>query len=101
MTDVTRTATLPTPAGGWFHPWPNLFELAAHVPTNEWTLVGRLMVQAHALSREIDAVRPTADLDVLLHIEISAAVVTRANGASGDSGAQPTAPPTAGARGWR
>lgn len=79
MTDVARTATLPTPAGGWFHPWPNVFELAAHLPTDEWTLVGGLMVQAHALAHAMDVVRPTEDLDVLLHIEISAAVVTRAD----------------------
>lgn len=79
MTDVARTATLPTPSGGWFHPWPNVFELAAHLPTHVWTLVGGLMVQAHALAHGIDVVRPTEDLDVLLHIEISAAVVTRAD----------------------
>lgn len=79
MTGVARTATLPMPAGGWFHPWPNVFELAANLPTDEWALVGGLMVQAHALAHGIDVVRPTEDLDVLLNIEISAAVVTRAD----------------------
>lgn len=44
MTDVARTATLPTPTRGWFHPWPNVFELAANLPTDVWTLVGGLMV---------------------------------------------------------
>jgi hypothetical protein len=56
-----------------------VFELAATLPTNEWTLVGGLMVQVHALAHGIAVVRPTEDLDVLLNIEISAAVVSRAD----------------------
>ncbi len=79
MTDNVRTAILPTPSAGWFHPWPNVFELAGVMPTSEWTLVGGLMAQAHALVNGIEVVRPTEDLDVLLHIEISAAVVSRAD----------------------
>ena len=63
-----------------------MFELAAHLPTDEWTLVGGLMVQAHALAHGIDVVRLTEDLDVLLHIEISASVVTRADRAIADLG---------------
>jgi len=45
MTDDPRTAALPIPAGDWFHPWPNVFELAASLPTSDWTLVGGLMAQ--------------------------------------------------------
>jgi len=79
VTGAARSAALSPPVGGWFHPWPNVFELAAHLDTDEWTLVGGLMVQAHAQARGIDTVRPTEDLDVLLHIEISVAVVARAD----------------------
>ena len=79
MTAQSRSVELPTPDGGWFHPWPNVFELATALPPDHWTLVGGLMVQAHALGHGIDVVRPTDDLDILLHIEISAAVVSRAD----------------------
>ncbi len=79
MTTSKRTVQLPTPDGGWFHPWPNVFELAGQLPTDEWALVGGLMAQAHALAHDIDVVRPTEDMDVLLHIDVSAAVITRAD----------------------
>jgi hypothetical protein len=59
-----------TPAGGWPHPWPNAIELARVLPTERWTLVGGLMVQSHALAHGIDAIRPTDDLDLLLHLEM-------------------------------
>ena len=90
MTEVARTAALSTPVGGWFHPWPNVFELATNLPTDVWTLVDGLMVQAqaqaHAQAQGIDVVRPTEDLDVLLHVEISAAVVIRADRANAQLG---------------
>ncbi|MDQ1739404.1 MAG: hypothetical protein QOE53_1056, partial [Pseudonocardiales bacterium] len=35
--------------------------------SERWSLVGGLMVQAHALAHGIDIVRPTNDLDMLLH----------------------------------
>jgi hypothetical protein len=67
-----RRLAAPTPAGGWTHPWPNAIEVARVLPTERWTLVGGLMVQAHALAHGIDAIRPTDDLDLLLHIEMIA-----------------------------
>jgi len=44
------------------------------------------MTQAHALAHSIDVVRPTDDLDVLLHVEILAAVVSRADQAMTELG---------------
>jgi hypothetical protein len=79
VSDSLRVITLETPAGGWFTPWPNVFELSGVLPTDRWSLVGGLMVQARAMAHGIDAVRPTEDLDVLLQIEVSSAVVTDAD----------------------
>ena len=84
MTDAASTrrhVDLPQPRHGWDHPWPNVFELAGVLPTSKWTLVGGLMVQAHAMAHGIEAIRPTTDLDVLLHIEIDPAVVSEAHDA--------------------
>ena len=58
------------PIGGWAHPWSNAFEVARVLPTDRWTMVGGLMVQAHALAHGIDAVRPTQDVDMLLHVQL-------------------------------
>lgn len=73
-----RRLTVPTPAYGWEHPWPNLFEVAAVFPPQNWTLVGGLMVQAHALAHGVPVNRPTADLDLLLHVEIVTGVASEA-----------------------
>ena len=67
---MTRRVEVPIPSGGWEHPWPNAFEVAAALPTERWTLIGGLMVQAHAILHGIPLIRPTDDLDVLLHIEM-------------------------------
>lgn len=57
--------------GGWPHPWPNVEELARVLPAHQWTLIGGLMTQMHAIHRGIGVVRPTNDVDVVLHIETS------------------------------
>ena len=59
----------PTPAGGWGRPWPDVAELAAAVPAEAWTLIGGLMVQLHGVLAGLPVVRPTDDVDVLLHVE--------------------------------
>lgn len=74
-----RRVELATPRHGWDHPWPNLFELANSFDTSKWTLVGGLMVQAHAIGHDITVTRPTADLDVLLHVEVETAVASEAH----------------------
>ncbi|WNV74123.1 hypothetical protein [Geodermatophilus sp. DSM 44513] len=66
MIEVLRP---PTPAGGWGRPWPDVAELAAAVPSTAWTLIGGLMVQLHAVAAGLPVVRPTDDVDVLLHVE--------------------------------
>lgn len=58
----------PAPAGGWARPWPDVAELAAAVPADAWTLIGGLMVQLHAVAAGLPIVRPTNDVDVLLHV---------------------------------
>lgn len=55
--------------GGWPYPWPNVVELARVLPSDRWTLIGGLMTQLHAIRHAIDAVRPTNDVDIVLHVE--------------------------------
>ena len=54
---------------GWPYPWPNVAEVARVLPSDRWTLIGGLMTQLHAIHHRIDAVRPTNDVDIVLHIE--------------------------------
>jgi hypothetical protein len=67
-----------TPPHGWDHPWPNVFEVARVFATTKWTLVGGLMVQAHALAHGVTLTRPTEDLDMLLHVEVVVGVPQQA-----------------------
>jgi hypothetical protein len=57
--------------GGWPKPWPNVAELADHLPKARWTLIGGLMVQLHAVHHGIGIIRPTNDVDIVLHVETS------------------------------
>lgn len=79
MTDERRRVQLAMPPGGWSHPWSNVLELASAFPTDNWTLVGGVMVQAHELAHGIPVTRPTDDIDVLLHIEINTTVAAEAH----------------------
>ncbi|MGG5259205.1 nucleotidyl transferase AbiEii/AbiGii toxin family protein [Phycicoccus avicenniae] len=63
------TVEVATPVGGWPPPWPNVAELAAVLPADRWTLVGGLMTQLHTAHHGIGVVRPTNDVDVVLHVE--------------------------------
>jgi hypothetical protein len=65
---------VPTPPGGWGDPWPNVAEIEAVLAHEKWTLVGGLMTQLHAIYRGIDAVRPTNDVDIVLHVETTRGV---------------------------
>lgn len=60
--------------GGWPDPWPNVAELADVLPADKWTLVGGLMTQLHTVHRRLGVVRPTNDVDIVLHIETSRGV---------------------------
>ncbi len=64
--------------GGWPHPWPNVAEIADVLPSNQWSLVGGLMVQLHTVHRGLDLVRPTNDVDIVLHIETTRGLPARA-----------------------
>lgn len=64
-----------TPAGGWLNPWPNVAEIEQVLSKDKWTLIGGLMTQLHAIHRGIDAVRPTIDIDMVVHVETSRGVV--------------------------
>ena len=44
------------------------------LPTDKWTLVGGLMVQLHSIHHGLGIVRPTNDVDIVLHIETSQGV---------------------------
>jgi hypothetical protein len=66
-----RVVEVPTPVFGWEHPWPNAFEIACVFSTEHWTLVGGLMAHLHSVMSGVAVIRPTDDLDMLLHIEIA------------------------------
>jgi hypothetical protein len=68
---------VPTPPGGWGDPLPNVAEIEAVLPHQEWTLIGGLMTQLHAIHRGIDAIRPTNDVDIVLHVETTRGVAAR------------------------
>lgn len=55
--------------GGWPAPWPSVAELAQALPTGSWTLVGGLMTQLHTIHHGMGFIRPTNDVDIVLHIE--------------------------------
>ncbi len=65
-------------AGGWPHPWPNVAEIADVLPADQWTLVGGLMTQLHTVHRGLGVVRPTNDVDIVLHIETARGVPAKA-----------------------
>jgi len=64
--------------GGWPDPWPNVAEIAAVLPIEQWTLVGGLMVQIHSTHHGLGIVRPTDAVDIVLHIETSRGVAAAA-----------------------
>lgn len=55
--------------GGWPAPWPSVAELTEALPKESWTLVGGLMTQLHTIHYGLGVVRPTNDVDIVLHIE--------------------------------
>ncbi|GAA3534425.1 hypothetical protein AFL01nite_06300 [Aeromicrobium flavum] len=68
-------------AGGWPDPWPNVAEIADVLPTDRWTLVGGLMTQLHAIHHGLGVVRPTNDVDIVLHVETSRGVASQTSAA--------------------
>lgn len=66
---IRPTINVTAAAGGWPHPWPNVAELAGALPVGSWTLIGGLMTQLHTIHRGFGIIRPTSDVDIVLHIE--------------------------------
>lgn len=79
-----------TPAGGWGAPWPNVAEIEAVLPHEKWTLVGGLMTQLHAIHRGIGAIRPTNDIDIVVHVETTRGVAAQTASALESLGCQLT-----------
>lgn len=73
-----ETIDVPTPAGGWRAPWPNVAEIERVLPHTKWTLIGGLMTQLHGVNRGIGSLRPTADIDMALHVETTRGVAAEA-----------------------
>ena len=71
------TIDVPSPPGGWGEPWPNVAEIEVVLPHHRWTLVGGLMTQLHAIHRGVDAIRPTNDVDIVLHVETTRGVAAQ------------------------
>jgi len=55
---------------------PNVAEIEAVVPHDKWTLVGGLMAQLHGIHAGIDALRPTNDVDIVLHVETTRGIAS-------------------------
>lgn len=70
------TINVATPAGGWGAPWPNVAEIEAVLSHDKWTLVGGLMAQLHGIHAGIDSVRPTNDVDMVLHVETTRGIAS-------------------------
>ncbi len=69
MNDERPTIEVASAPGGWQTPWPSVAELADALPAGSWTLVGGLMTQLHTIHHGLGIVRPTNDVDIVLHIE--------------------------------
>lgn len=72
------TIDVPAPPGGWSPPWPNVAEIESVLPHERWTLVGGLMAQLHGIHRGVTSLRPTLDVDMVLHVETGRGVVAEA-----------------------
>lgn len=77
---------VPTPPGGWVHPWPNVGQIAAHGGPEDWTLVGGLMVAVHAAASGIRLPRTTVDVDMVIHVETARGRVARIRMVLGELG---------------
>ena len=69
MNQERPTIEVTSASGGWPAPWPSVAELADALPDGSWTLVGGLMTQLHTIHHGLGIVRPTNDVDIVLHIE--------------------------------
>jgi len=68
---------IPAPEGGWDPPWGSVAEIADVLPAEDWTLVGGLMVKAHAAMAGLPTTRVTTDVDMVVHLETARGRATR------------------------
>jgi hypothetical protein len=80
------------PSGGWGSPWPNVAEIESVFPHKNWTLVGGLMAQLHCIHKGLDVIRPTNDVDVVVHVETTRGVAAAAASALESLGYELTVP---------
>lgn len=71
------TVDVQAAVGGWPYPWANVAEIAGVLPAESWTLIGGLMAQLHAIHHGIASVRPTNDVNIVLHIETARGALIR------------------------
>ena len=67
--DPRRRVDILTPEGGWDPLWASVAEIADVLPAEDWTLVGGLMVKAHAALAGLPTTRVTTDVDMVVHLE--------------------------------
>ncbi|MDN5861090.1 MAG: hypothetical protein L0H84_21000 [Pseudonocardia sp.] len=69
MSEDRPTIEVASAPGGWPAPWPSVAEVTDALPEASWTLVGGLMTQLHTIDHRLGIMRPTNDIDIVLHIE--------------------------------
>ena len=67
--DPRQRVDIPAPEGGWDPLWNSVAEIADVLPAEDWTLVGGLMVKAHAALAGLPTTRVTTDVDMVVHLE--------------------------------
>lgn len=77
MSRERPTIKIASPPGGWPPPWPSVAELTEALPAESWTLVGGLMTQLHTIHHGLGVIRPTNDVDIVLHIETMRGIPNR------------------------
>ncbi len=60
---------IPAPEGGWDPLWASVAEIAVALSPEGWTLVGGLMVKAHAALAGLPTTTVTTDVDMVVHLE--------------------------------
>lgn len=70
----------PFPGAWLLTPWPLIREVSATLRPYSWTLVGGLMVQAHAYLHGVVPSRATSDVDAVLHLETGATTFSEVRG---------------------
>jgi hypothetical protein len=73
-------------------PWSTVFDVIEATDTNDWVLVGGLMVQLHARRANIPPPRATKDVDLVVDVAANSASVTSIAAALRQIGFEPIVP---------